>query len=520
MIGRDGDDVFHVDNAGDMATELAGQGNDTIVSIISRTLDANVENLVLVANAGMNTNIDGTGNALANSLTGNGGNNVLDGGGAGDSMAGGFGNDTYIADSADSVIELEGAGIDTVRTGANLGVALAANVENLMLTGTADLIGFGNGLDNALTGNAGDNHLDGLAGNDTARGGIGNDTYLVDSAGDVVVEAAGEGNDTVFSPLDRTLWANIENLTLIGGAIVGIGNTLANVLTGNDTNNVLDGKAGADTMKGGLGNDTYRVDAAGDRAIENSGQGTDLVQASVSFTLVGNVENLTLTGNTGINATGNALANTLIGNNAANLLNGMAGADVMSGNDGNDTYVVDNAGDVVKEGSGKGTDLVQASVSHTLTVNVERLTLTGGANIGGTGNALGNTIVGNAGNNLIAGKNGNDLLTTGGGVDIVLFDTALNAASNFDTVADFDVANDTFRLDRDVFTALTALGTLSADAFRVGGAAADAEDRIIYNPNTDNLSYDRDGTGAASAIIFAHVNGNPSLTNADFVVVA
>ena len=121
---------------------------------------------------------------------------------------------------------------------------------------------------------------------------------------------------------------------------------------------------------------------------------------------------------------------------------------------------------------------------------------------------------------MIAGKNGNDLLTTGGGADIVLFDTALSLSGNFDTVADFDVAADTFHLDRDVFTAFASTGILSAAAFRIGATAADADDRIIYNTTSDNLLYDRDGTGAAAAVAFAHVNGNPLLTNADFVIVA
>src|SRR4030095_265564 len=102
------------------------------------------------------------------------------------------------------------------------------------------------------------NVLDGRAGADTMTGGVGNDTYLVDNAGDVVTELAGEGTDTVQSSITYTLGANVENLTLTGNnPINGTGNALVNTLRGNGANNILDGQAGADTIIGGAGNDTY-----------------------------------------------------------------------------------------------------------------------------------------------------------------------------------------------------------------------------------------------------------------------
>ena len=152
-----------------------------------------------------------------------------------------------------------------------------------------------------------------------------------------------------------------------------------------------------------------------------------------------------------------------------------------------------------------------------MAANVENLTLTGAGNINGTGNALANTITGNAGNNLIDGR-GNDTLTGGGGQDTFLFDSALSA--NIDTVADFDAANDTIRLDQSIFTAITGLGTLSAAAFFKGAAAHDADDRVIYNSATGDLLYDRDGTGAVAAVQFAHLNGAPAIGNTNFNVVA
>src|SRR6478735_6708623 len=139
-------------------TENDGEGTDTVRASVSFALGGNVENLVITGSAV----IDGTGNALANVITGNGADNILDGGEGADQMAGGGGNDTYVVDDqGDIVSESTDAGSDTVR--ASISYALTDDVENLVLTGTANLSGTGNALANTLTGNAGDNILDGGA---------------------------------------------------------------------------------------------------------------------------------------------------------------------------------------------------------------------------------------------------------------------------------------------------------------------------------------------------------------------
>jgi Ca2+-binding RTX toxin-like protein len=131
--------------------------------------------------------------------------------------------------------------------------------------------------------------------------------------------------------------------------------------------------------------------------------GTDTVISDVTWTLGNELENLTLSGAAAINATGNALNNTLVGNAANNILSGAAGTDTMQGGAGNDTYVVDNIGDIVTETLNQGTDLIQSSVTYTLASNVENLTLTGSTVINATGNTLDNILTGNSAANILTG---------------------------------------------------------------------------------------------------------------------
>jgi Ca2+-binding RTX toxin-like protein len=285
LAGGAGDDVYIVDMSADRVIEEAAGGIDTVQSSVDFALSANVERLVLTGWAEV-----GKGNALDNIITGswtnnllkgyegddrligNGGHDRLDGGTGMDKLVGGVGDDTYVIDDAgDRAIEMADEGTDTVQS--SISYALAANVENLTLTGTA-AVGKGNALANIVTGNdaanllkgyegddrlvggAGDDRLDGGAGMDKLLGGTGNDSYVVDDAGDRVAEAAGEGTDAVLSSVSYALAANVENLTLTGTAQAGKGNALANVLTGNAQQNLLKGYAGDDSLHGGRGNDS------------------------------------------------------------------------------------------------------------------------------------------------------------------------------------------------------------------------------------------------------------------------
>jgi Ca2+-binding RTX toxin-like protein len=363
MVGGAGNDSYHVDNAGDTTIELSGQGTDTVFSSVNFELWAqsqHIENLTLIGGA----NLNGVGNALANTLTGNAGNNVLNGGVGADRMVGGAGNDSYHVDNAgDTTVEVAGQGTDTVFSSVNFELwAQSQFIENLTLTGGANLNGVGNSLANTLTGNAGNNLLNGGVGADRMVGGQGNDTYHVDNAGDTTIELAGQGSDSVFSSVSYLLWnqsQHIETLTLTGaGNIDGGGNGLANTITGNAGNNMLNGGGNADRMVGGLGDDTYYVDNFGDLTIELAGQGTDTVMASVGFALRDKsqfIENLTLDGTGHIYGTGNGLDNTITGNAGNNGLNGAWGNDTLIGGAGNDIFRDDAGNDIFTGGSGADT---------------------------------------------------------------------------------------------------------------------------------------------------------------------
>lgn len=268
------------------------------------------------------------------------------------------------------------------------------------------------------------------------------------------------GTDRIGSPGGDTLIGDVRANSLLGRG----GNDW---LEGNAGADTLNGGVGADTMLGGAGNDTYTVDSAGDQVVEstkfggtvNAG-GTDVVNASLSYTLPTFVEQLVLTGSTAINGTGNAGANTITGNSASNVLRGYAGAD---------------------------------------------------------------SLVGAGGDDKLYGGLGKDTLHGGLGADTFMFDTGATPTGNVDQIQGFERGSDRIGLDDDIFGALGVTGTstgaaLDASRFVSGTAALDADDRIIYDQSTGTLYYDADGTGATAKLKFAVLGNAPALDATDFLV--
>jgi Ca2+-binding RTX toxin-like protein len=268
----------------------------------------------------------------------------------------------------DKTTEAVGEGTDLVKSSVTF--TLAANVENLLLTGTGNVNGTGTSLANTITGNTGNNTLNGLNGADTLVGGLGNDTLLGGLANDTLT--GGDGDDTLNGEggIDTASYAGAVSavtVALVAGAqatggagidtLIGIenltGSSFNDSLTGDGGVNILTGGIGADTMTGLGGDDTYNVDNVGDSVVEANGGGTDLVKSSVNFSLGGQfIEKLILTGSSNINGTGNTLDNTLTGNSGNNVLNGSTGADTLLGGDGADTLIGGLDRDTMTGGAG------------------------------------------------------------------------------------------------------------------------------------------------------------------------
>jgi Ca2+-binding RTX toxin-like protein len=289
--------------------------------------------------------------------------------------------------------------------------------------------------------------------------------------------------------------------------------------------------------------------------------------------LADNLENLTLTGSTAINGTGNSFNNILFGNGGANILSGGDGNDSLFGSSGNDTllggagddtldggtgidslnggagndiYTVDNLSDSITEGLNAGTDLVNSSVSWLLGDNLEKLILTGSSAINGTGNSLDNILTGNTaantlstgdGNDSLFGNSGNDTLLGGAGDDVLIggigrdvltgaagrdnFNLADTRTGGYDSIADFTVGDDTIFVSKAEFElSQSANTTLDSNLFRLGSNATTAGDRFIYDQTTGNLFFDKDGLGGTAQVQIAQFSNQALLTSTNITVIA
>jgi Ca2+-binding RTX toxin-like protein len=512
-----------------------------------------------------------TGTEFRDVINGSGGSDRLDGGLGADEMRGGAGDDSYVLSTRlDKVIETTDGGRDSIILGGSLladgsfSLANYANVEELHFRGQAAGRLSGNALDNLIFGGMAADTIDGALGADEMMGFTGNDIYTVDNAGDRVTEIENGGFDTVRSSVSFTLGEHVEALVAVGTAAVALtGNGQANSLTGNAAANVLDGGEGADTLNGAAGIDTasYMMAVSGVTAnLEtpgtNSGAAVGDIYVEIE-NLTGSAFNDVLTGNAARNVlqggfggdhlNGGAGEDQLLGEAGADTLDGGAGADGLSGGLGDDTFLVDNASDLVSESAGGGLDTVLASSSHALAAGseVEVLKLSGGSSRASytlTGSDTANEITGHAGTNLLQGQGGDDVLQAslgndqvhGGsgndrlygeaGRDVFMFGARLNKRTNVDKLYDFRSKDDSVWLENKVFTKLgsgtaSKLKKFNSDMFVEGNKAQDREDRIVYDKKTGALYYDQDGTGSKAQVKIATLTNKTKLAYHDFFVI-
>ncbi len=478
---------------------------------------------------------------------------TIDGGTGNDNMAGGLGDDTYYVDALlDVVVEEANAGRDKVFASASY--VLGANIEDLALIGAANINAAGNTLQNVLTGNSGNNVLDGGADADTMAGGLGDDTYVVDSLGDFVTEAAGEGTDTVNASVNWTLGANLENLILTGGAsISGYGNDLANVIEGNTGSNVLLGGLGADTLSGGDDADYLLIDGEDIDVSGGAGFDSAFVQTAAAVTLnMGTASIEWVQGNAGadtFNAAtqtsavyiygmggndtliGSAFGDYIDGGDGTDILEGGNGADLMLGNGGSDIlrgqggddYLIELGGDSVIDG-GDGFDSLFVWSDTGVTLNLATASIEwvqgsvlGDDNLDAAGNTVntflygwgGNdTLTGGPGDDYLAGGSGNDILTGGAGNDTMIGETGFDRYVYTDTVWGADtIYSFDFNGEKLDFSAVAAIHSFS-------DFSTYEWDPLGLGYNSTTLFYTSGGTTSAITLIGVQT---ASLSDADFL---
>jgi Ca2+-binding RTX toxin-like protein len=196
---------------------------------------------------------------------------------------------------------------------------------------------------------------------------------------------------------------------------------------------------------------------------------------------------------------GSGFSDILYGDNGANVLTGLNGNDVLIGIGGADELVGGDGADTLIGGNGRDR-LVGGSQRDIL-----------------EGDGAKDKLFGDAGKDTLRGGAGNDQLTGGKGHDAFVFNTTLNQNSNVDRVTDFKPGADQFHLDKAIFSAIG--NSLSAGEFRVGAAAHDANDFIIYNPNNGHLTYDKNGDKSGGHTLFAKLDENLGLDHTDFLMI-
>ncbi len=404
---------------------------------------------------------------------------------------------------------------------------------------------------NILLGGAGKDTLTGFSGDDILCGGTGNDNYIVNNTHTSIVESFGEGTDSVQSSVDYVLPANLDNLILTGTHnLIGTGNSLNNKLYANLGMDTLVGGVGFDTLIGGSGDDTFVVNITSLGRLEdkivpgsaiNSIQEVGLYSGSLYTQILPlGIQNFDIsgTGRSLVNLTGNASSNILIGNDSNNTIDGKGGVDTLVGGLGDDIYIIDNSADFVLELVGQGIDLIKSSVNFNMSVNainVENIKLLGSSAVmvdGNslnnmiTGSSLGNILNGNEGDDTLVGGYGNDTLTGGAGKDSFWFDSVPNTSTNQDIITDFITGVDKLQFSASVLVLLGgSKGQFSINDPRFTanstGIADNPLERFIYNTTSGQLSYDINGSahGGSNVLEVLGTSTHPVLVATDIVIV-
>jgi trimeric autotransporter adhesin len=507
LVGGSGNDLFVVNFAGDLVSVGGTHGADTIQSSVSYTLPSNVNDLALTGSS----NLTGTAISGNNSIIGNAGNDTLKAGsgsdtliaGVGvDTLVGGSAADTFVIDSASDVLVSVSAAANTVVSSVNY--TLATNISTLILDGSANLVGTGNGASNTIRGNNANDTLVAGAGTSSLFGGLGSDLFIINSAADVVSDAnygQKSGIDTIQSSVTFTLPSTINILVLSGTASLSahgnsnvdelVGNGGADVLTAGNGNTTLQAGTGVATLIGGKGNNTFIIDNTSDVIQESFATHNNILMSSVTYTLPTSINTMILTGSGNLTATGNAGNDSIRGNSGADVLKAGAGTDTLAagsgtatlvGGSGADTFIVNNTADVIQSASASAQNLLLSSATYSLPTNVNALILTGDANIKATGNAASDTLTAGAGQDtLVAGSGAatliggaqNDTFVINSTSDLVQDSVTSSANTVQSTVNDTLVAN----VNSLLFTGTGALK----------GTANSGNDTLSSNTGLDTL---------------------------------
>ncbi|UYV39627.1 hypothetical protein N4R57_19920 [Rhodobacteraceae bacterium D3-12] len=361
---------------------LAGDGADLVYGgSEDDSIDGGAGNDTLRGEDGIDTILGGAGDDLLYTNAGDGG-----------LLEGGSGNDTYYVDAYNTTVtEATGGGHDVIRATTTVRLAADSEVEEIRAASVSTVNSmdfFGSDADQILRGNDGDNHLDGGAGDDTFYGYGGDDTFFVRDAGDRVVEAAGGGNDTIYTAVDFTLGSTLEIEALVAlnpaatTGLILVGNDVSNGIVGDAGDNFINGKGGDDTLYGGPGNDTILggdgtdtavfmlsstevgVSVGASSALLTLGTGTQslsndienfkFTDTTLSYAQLSALNGQSFTGSTTV-FNGGSDDDFLIGTDANETLSGFAGDDVILGGAGNDNLSGGEGEDYLAGGEGNDT---------------------------------------------------------------------------------------------------------------------------------------------------------------------